>query len=619
MKKSEDKKAISSIGITAILAIFVFVILAFAGTASAETFTVNETGWWNETWDYNASSTPIQAAIDNATAGDTINVAAGTYNEQVVIDKALTLQGAGDTTIIQPTTIPQVFNRKKVGGTESLPTNAIGVATVNTETPNSVTIKNLMVDGSAVTNWGTGNKNVGIFYQGTGGVIDNVTLDGGAADTYGDAIYVSAFEETIEVEIGNCDINGNFSKNGITCNYPGLTASIHDNTVAGSGPIDNPIQNGIQIGFGATGTISNNTVSNNCWTGQSCTTSNDPTTDVEADGAAGILLYHPSGAVEVNGNTLTGNQFGVWSVGSPSSTISIHDNSITGASHGDKVFPVGVNVYSADQWTADKGFTEEDTAGSIYNNTLHSNDYGILVRDYTTGNDVKPTITAHYNDISGNRICGAWSNVDFDATNNWWGDASGPGPVGPGSGDNVSNNVTYDPWLMAPWPSAVTEETVTETIDGDGTMPDTPTGGNVTINATGNHTITTAKYAENPGGEPTFKATGDYWDVHLDNATNVTNVTIEFCPADPGDTIYYWNATSNSWKPCSDQAYADGCITVTITGDTEPSLDDLTGQEFGRGRQGAPEQVPEYNAIGLLALIGILSVVLAVATLRKRG
>ena len=258
---------------------------------------------------------------------------------------------------------------------------------------------------------------------------------------------------------------------------------------------------------------------------------------------------------------------------------------------------------------------------TITGNDITNNDYGIYTNAADAGEGWAQTVAAHCNNIVGNSDYGVYNSENsatIDATNNWWGDASGPAHS-PGLGDNVSDNVDYEPWLMAPWPSAETEETATETFDGDGTMPDTPTGGNVTINATGNHTVTTAKYAENPGGESTFQATGDYWDVYLDNATNVTSVTIEFCPADPGDTIYYYDTTAG-WKPCSDQVYADGCITVTITDATEPSLADLAGQEFARGRQGAPEQVPEYNIFGLAALIGILSVVLAVATLkRKRG
>jgi uncharacterized repeat protein (TIGR01451 family) len=62
---------------------------------------VNETGWWRGGGAFKASNTPIQHAVDNATAGDTICVKDGIYYENVVVDKSLTLLGADkDSTII---------------------------------------------------------------------------------------------------------------------------------------------------------------------------------------------------------------------------------------------------------------------------------------------------------------------------------------------------------------------------------------------------------------------------------------------------------------------------------------------------------------------------------------
>jgi Tfp pilus assembly protein PilX len=45
--------------------------LAFSGVAAAEQFYVNESGWWYDSGAFNASTAPIQAAVDAAGAGET--------------------------------------------------------------------------------------------------------------------------------------------------------------------------------------------------------------------------------------------------------------------------------------------------------------------------------------------------------------------------------------------------------------------------------------------------------------------------------------------------------------------------------------------------------------------
>ena len=62
----------------------------------------------------------------------------------------------------------------------------------------------------------------------------------------------------------------------------------------------------------------------------------------------------------------------------------------------------------------------------------------------------------NWNNIEGNANWGfsthnISSSVEIDATNNWWGDPSGPSGAGPGTGDVVSDQVVYSPWLDAPY------------------------------------------------------------------------------------------------------------------------------------------------------------------------
>lgn len=82
--------------------------------------------------------------------------------------------------------------------------------------------------------------------------------------------------------------------------------------------------------------------------------------------------------------------------------------------------------------------------------------YGDLTMDScTVANNTGDGISAYsgsclvnYCNILGNTGYGVYADgCSIDATYCWWGDPSGPGGVGPGTGDEVSANVLYDPWL----------------------------------------------------------------------------------------------------------------------------------------------------------------------------
>lgn len=97
---------------------------------------------------------------------------------------------------------------------------------------------------------------------------------------------------------------------------------------------------------------------------------------------------------------------------------------------------IGINI----SWRA--------TQNIVTNNRINNNDVGIYVFGLTTSHQ-----GIHFNNISGNKHYGiqTYHLVELvNATFNWWGDGSGPFHLmnnTDGKGDNVTDNVTFDPWL----------------------------------------------------------------------------------------------------------------------------------------------------------------------------
>ena len=294
-----------------VLAFFV-VAATFAGAASANA-AIHTVG--NATSLACTGTYPtISAAVAIAAPGDSIHVCQGTYDEQVkVLTANLTIIGGygGGVTSIKPTTVTP--------NTSSLYSGTPVTAIVVVDNVAGVTVRKVTVDGApAGTNFGCGTY-VGIFYRGASGSIleNHVTniFDPANPGCQGAlAIFVQSGHGGSGLK-ANVTIDGNtvdtYGKNGITANEGGTQVTVTNNTVTGRGntTYGDAAQNGVQIGFGARGTVTGNTITNHQY---------DPPEWV----ACGILFNGAGGlnTTKNGANTLLNNEVNICTAGNgPSS------------------------------------------------------------------------------------------------------------------------------------------------------------------------------------------------------------------------------------------------------------------------------------------------------------
>ncbi len=501
----------------------------------------------------------ITAAIAAASSGDTIIVHPGTYHEQVIIDKPLTLEGAN-------AGIPGTGTR----GAESI---------VDADDPDASTWR------------------CGFFIKSGDVTIDGfktIDADEGvhvACDQpmWGDRKNVVVKNNYIDTTEGNPDTG--IAATGIA--FYSLYASAGKiYSVDGAVVQDNYIYQAhdrdsiwFQDVHGSSITIKGNKVDN-------------------LGGYSGIILGGTNDAayVDLSGTVIENNEV------------------VSGSANG-----IGIQL---------KRFTSPTTPVLITGNTLTGGGYGIRL---WSGN-AQTNVVAHFNNLAENtwgiqvRSDKPWASV-VDAENNWWGDKSGPSGVGPGTGDAVSTNVDYDPWLRAP----IAEGGVkSETVSGSGTVDardeaDTA----VVIDAVGKHTITVSKYESNPGtGFAAGKGSiGKYIDVHLDDDTGVTQIEIRLYYTDAEVAglvesslkMYWWDGAA--WVECSNTGVNTvlNYIWAIITATSTPNLAQLSGQGFGGGGNPAPAkpvggEVFLVDKIALLApyIVAILVVATGAAVIRRR-
>jgi parallel beta-helix repeat protein len=419
------------------------------------------------------SSSPcatVNYAISQATAGDTISVGAGTYAEAVVVNKAVTITGAGVATT--------VFN----GGGANPGTGSGEVLQYPPNPPAPALNVGFTIVASSVTISDLTVRNYGLHGIQGNAPQSNVTLTrlnasyNGWANNGGRGIFFGS-EGSVAVDWTNVTISDSTARQN---RLVGIDVNVGTNTgvtISGNTAIDNG-DSGITLAGAANGSVSNNIVTNN--------------------GRFGIEIRNPSGPVTVDGNTVRASnddtlaapdrwpaavaQLG-WDLGG----IVIYSR---GVGEGQATSPTGVTVTNNSvagylQATSGApgvgqghGIVLEGTGHTVSGNSLFHNDVAIQLQSgqvsnttSTDGFDRGNAATAVDATVSGNAICanrlaglrvvGASATAPYPFGSNWWGTTAGPiggasrtaawvatGQIGP---DNIVGSVT----ASAPLASAV--------------------------------------------------------------------------------------------------------------------------------------------------------------------
>jgi hypothetical protein len=251
--------------------------------------------------------TTINGAISASPAGTTVLVCPGSYPEQVLINKKIILKGFSTLPSSTGATVT-VPAGGLVANTTSLATGNPIAAQILVQGSTGVTISNLAVNGANNLLPDCSVDPIGIYFQNSSGtvthaaVLNEVLGSGLEGCQAGLGIFIQSGNGGASVVNVNNSTVQNYQKNGITANEVGSNLTATSNTVVGEGPTTGAAENGIQLGFGAVGTLKTNSTTDDIWSPDNI---GDP-----GDAAAGILIYASHGA-SITSNTVFSTQFGI--------------------------------------------------------------------------------------------------------------------------------------------------------------------------------------------------------------------------------------------------------------------------------------------------------------------
>ncbi|GAB1400575.1 hypothetical protein MASR1M66_20300 [Aminivibrio sp.] len=380
--------------------------------------------------------TAIQDAIDAAAEGDTIQVKAGTYSEDLQIST------------------------------------------------NNLTLVSIDGPGLAVVDGAGSSTEIITVDSELGVTIDGFRILPGTAGTYG--IYHDGGAPTTPITITNNTVEG-FSSYGFYMSFSYVTSTTF--TFSNNTMIE--CNDGVYIyGFdGSTVRISGNTATD-CYNGMDLEEFDEGTgADAEITGntvtydpllgtaGTGIGICCPEDTTRILGNKITGPyEYGMYiedlgCCGREPAIVFVESNAISGSEYGlyfdDLVCCMPAQV-------------------SVLHNVVDGVDYGIYANSMSYADDPLTSVVFAGNSILNTALYGFYNATGelVDARHNWWGHASGPFddktlPGNPdynnptGTGGRVTENVDYDPWLTSP--VSAEKPTLISPADGSVAVSVTPT------------------------------------------------------------------------------------------------------------------------------------------------
>jgi len=388
----------------------------------------------------------IQAAIDAASLGDTVFVRTGTYVENVVVNKNVSLVGENvATTIID-------------GG---------GSGTVVNITANGVQVTSFTIRNSGPKGW----VNAGIRLEGASYCSiygNNITANTG----YGIWLsYSSDYNNIYGNNITANDLDGiylsfsrqnNIYENEIKNNRYGVGLSSSSNYNSISGNIMTGNGRGFFVSSSNYNNISGNTITNSVdgirLEGSSSNSINR--NNITANDLDGIGLYIYSDANSIYENEIKNNSYGI----RLSSSNNVYKNTITNSECGISIGGSSNNVYENTITNSVDGIRLEGPNNRIYGNDVLANTgYGIYLSFSHQNNIYHNNFANNTNQVYlHNSFENVWDD-GYPSGGNYWSDYNGTDHNGDGIGDTPytidNNNQDRYPlvnrWVIPEFPVSV--------------------------------------------------------------------------------------------------------------------------------------------------------------------